>query len=203
MDLNILSKSRWFTRGWTLQELIAPTKVVFFSKEWKKLADKTDIVDIINEIIGIPESILLKTAELATFSVAARMSWASNRETTRIEDEAYSLLGLFGTHMPLLSGEKEMVFIRLQAEIMKSTDDQSIFAWAWTDLKVKKEKGWEITGLLARRLRLFVQSSSIVSMGIWSKGTVRGMTNRGTRAKLFLLPASEENHVDFVKSLDC
>jgi hypothetical protein len=103
LDLNILSKSRWFTRGWTLQELIAPSKVIFFSKGWEELADKTDLVDILNEITGIPELILSKTAELAQFSVAARMSWASNRETTRIEDEAYSLIGLFGIHMPLLS----------------------------------------------------------------------------------------------------
>jgi len=203
IDLNILSKSRWFTRGWTLQELIAPTKVIFFSKEWKKLADKTDLVDIINKITGIPESILSKTAELAEFSVAARMSWASNRETTRIEDEAYSLIGLFGIHMPLIYGEKERAFIRLQEEIMKTTDDQSIFAWALTDSKISKEKGWEITGFLAKRPKSFAASNNIVSMGIWGKGTLRGMTSRGTRAKLFLKPVSEENNVDFIASLDC
>ena len=203
IDLTILSKSRWFTRGWTLQELIAPTKVVFFSKEWKEITEKTNLVDIINEITGIPETILSKTAEPAEFSVAARMSWASNRETTRIEDEAYSLMGLFGIHMPLIYGEGERAFIRLQEEIMKTVDDQSIFAWVLTDSKISKEEGWEITGLLAKRPKSFAASNDIVSMGIWGKGTVRGMTSRGTRAKLFLIPASGENNVDFIASLDC
>lgn len=203
IDLDIFSRSRWFTRGWTLQELIAPAKVIFVSKEWKAMAEKTDLVDIINKITGIPESILSKTAEPAEFSVAARMSWASNRETTRTEDEAYSLIGLFGIHMPLIYGEKEKAFIRLQQEIMKVTDDQSIFAWALTDPTISSEKGWQITGLLAGRPKSFAASSDIVSMGIWGRGTMRGMSSRGTRAKLFLKPLSGENHVDFIASLDC
>ncbi len=187
-----------------MQELIAPKEVIFLSNEWEKLAGKTELVDILNEITGIPESIPLRTAELAEFSVAARMSWASNRQTTRTEDEAYSLMGLFGVNMPLIYGEKEMAFIRLQEEIMKVTDDQSIFAWILTDPKISREKGWQISGLLATGPKSFVRSSRIVSMGLWGRGTMQGMTSRGTRAKLFLQrPAEGEDGVDFVASLDC
>ncbi|KAE9375872.1 HET-domain-containing protein, partial [Stipitochalara longipes BDJ] len=105
-------ESRWFTRGWTLQELIAPLSVRFLDKEWQEIGTKADLQQDISDITGIPGSFLLGD-ELRHASVAQRMSWASKRETTRIEDLAYCLMGLFGIYMPMLYGEGERAFIRL------------------------------------------------------------------------------------------
>ncbi|KAH8719198.1 hypothetical protein GQ44DRAFT_742073 [Phaeosphaeriaceae sp. PMI808] len=111
------SKSKWFTRGWTLQELIAPSMVIFLDQEWQ---------EIVSEITGIPDTIL-QGADLESPSIAQRMSWASKRETTRVEDLSYCLIGIFGISMPLLYGEGDRAFIRLQEEIMKISDDHSLF----------------------------------------------------------------------------
>jgi hypothetical protein len=122
-------KSRWFTRGWTLQELIAPSNVVFYSRFWDRLGTKIDQCDLLSEITGIDSTILRDDRDLKCISVAQKMSWAANRETTRVEDMAYCLLGIFDVNIPLLYGEGKKAFIRLQEEIVKSTEDHSIFAW--------------------------------------------------------------------------
>ncbi|KAI9763144.1 MAG: Vegetative incompatibility protein HET-E-1 [Geoglossum simile] len=96
--------SRWFTRGWTLQELIAPTSVEFFSKNWGPLGDKKSLERHICEITRIPSK-ALRGSHLAEFSATERMSWAETRQTTREEDMAYSLFGIFNVHMPLIYGE--------------------------------------------------------------------------------------------------
>ena len=96
--------SRWFTRGWTLQELIAPTPVKFFTENWEFLGDKKSLERHICEITRIP-SRALRGGSLAEFSATERMSWADTRHTTRDEDMAYSLLGVFDVHMPLIYGE--------------------------------------------------------------------------------------------------
>lgn len=121
-------ESRWFKRGWTLQELVAPKVVKFYNAEWNSIGTKSDHKKIISEITGIDIRVL-QGADPATCNVAQRMSWASARETTRVEDKAYSLLGLFGVNMPMIYGEKEDAYIRLQEEILKTTEDYSIFAW--------------------------------------------------------------------------
>ena len=96
--------SRWFTRGWTLQELIAPTSVEFFSENWELLGDRKSLERHICEITGIPSQ-ALRGSPLAEFSTTERMSWAETRQTTREEDIAYSLLGMFDVYMPLIYGE--------------------------------------------------------------------------------------------------
>ncbi|RDX46388.1 HET-domain-containing protein [Lentinus brumalis] len=98
-------ESRWFTRGWTLQELLAPEAVVFLSHDWQVIGTKSSLASLIALVTTIPTSVLLCTASLRDFSVARRMSWASKRSTTRVEDEAYSLLGIFDINMPTLYGE--------------------------------------------------------------------------------------------------
>jgi hypothetical protein len=105
-------ESRWFTRGWTLQELIAPSTVIFFDKEWQKIGTKSSLQSKISEITGIPSNILLG-GDLECASVAQRMSWASKRGTTRVEDLAYCLIGIFGINIPMLYGEGDRAFIRL------------------------------------------------------------------------------------------
>jgi hypothetical protein len=121
-------KSRWFTRGWTLQELLAPLSIIFFNKDWKELGTKASLAKEISTITGIPRVVLLMNSK-EEFSVAQIMSWAAKRETTREEDMAYSLLGLFGVNMPMIYGEGKKAFRRLQLEIMKASEDHSIFAW--------------------------------------------------------------------------
>jgi hypothetical protein len=96
--------SRWFTRGWTLQELIAPRSVKFFSKDWESLGDKKSLERHICKVTGIPAE-ALQRSPLSQFSFTERMSWAEIRETTREEDKAYTLLGIFDIQVPIIYGE--------------------------------------------------------------------------------------------------
>jgi len=112
--------SRWFTRGWTLQELLAPKSVVFFSVDGELLGDKLSLAQEIHDTTGISVQ-ALEGRPLSQYSVDERLSWARNRETKREEDAAYSLLGIFDIHMPLLYGEgREKAFIRLRKKIHSS-----------------------------------------------------------------------------------
>ncbi|OBZ70012.1 hypothetical protein A0H81_09932 [Grifola frondosa] len=120
-------RSEWFRRGWTLQELIAPKQVVFFKKDWSEFGTRKSLVDEINDITLVDRDVLLGLP--VQVSIAQRMLWASYRRTTRVEDMAYCLLGIFDVHMPTIYGEGKRAFIRLQHEIMHSTTDHSIFAW--------------------------------------------------------------------------
>jgi hypothetical protein len=114
-------KSKWFTRGWTLQELIAPSSVEFFSSESARLGDKRSLERQVHEITGIPCTVL-RGGGLSELSVAERMSWAANRQTKREEDNAYCLLGIFDISLPLIYGEgKSNAFIRLEESIDKRT----------------------------------------------------------------------------------
>ena len=150
-------KSSWFKRGWTLQELIAPTEVVFYDSLWNEIghlrqirADVAKVTKIEIGCLGSDDKRLLHRQ-----SVATRMSWASRRETSREEDIAYCLLGLFDVNMPLLYGEGAVkAFHRLQTEIMKISDDESLFAWT---------SDQNHSGLLANQPSCFADSGNIVS----------------------------------------
>lgn len=120
---------KWMGRGWTLQELIAPERVEFLTKTWKPLGSKLELAPLLEEVTRVDLKILTGQAAVDSVSVAQRMSWAARRETTRVEDQAYCLLGLFGVHMPTIYGEGRNAFVRLQEEIIKTIPDQSIFAW--------------------------------------------------------------------------
>lgn len=129
-------KSRWFTRGWTLQELLAPEpaeKLLFYNGNWKPIGTRKSLNVALSRITGISTEVLLNWRKYRNCSIAQRMSWASRRRTTRVEDTAYCLLGLFDINMPLLYGEGEKAFMRLQEEIMKVSTDQSLFAWDATE----------------------------------------------------------------------
>jgi hypothetical protein len=133
-------RSKWFTRGWTLQELLAPRDVVFFSMNWIRIGTKIDLKIPISQITGVEAKYLTGSRPIWLASVAKRMSWMSKRVTTRIEDIAYCMLGLFDISMPLVYGEGLRAFLRLQEEILKATDDQSIFCWEWNRSLV--DDGW-------------------------------------------------------------
>jgi len=112
-------KSRWFTRGWTLQELIAPAYVDFFSSGGDRLGNKLSLEEMVCDITGITRN-ALRGDTMSTFSIAERMSWAEGRQTTIEEDEIYSLLGIFNVSLPLIYGEgRENASRRLREEIDK------------------------------------------------------------------------------------
>jgi hypothetical protein len=112
-------KSRWFTRGWTLQELLAPSSVEFFSRERKRLGNKRSLIQQIHEITGVA-NLALRGAPLSQFGVDERLSWIERRQTKIEEDKAYSLLGVFDIHIPLIYGEgRKNAFKRLREEIDK------------------------------------------------------------------------------------
>jgi hypothetical protein len=119
------SSARWFQRGWTLQELLAPKMVKFFSSKGIYLGTKSNVpmLQVISRITGIPEAALDGRLPLSSFSIEERMAWMEGRETTKPEDMAYSLLGIFDTTMPLVYGEgKRKAFIRLMEEIVKDEE---------------------------------------------------------------------------------
>ncbi|KAJ8453952.1 hypothetical protein ONZ51_g13310 [Trametes cubensis] len=125
-------RSKWFTRGWTLQELIAPRQLIFMSAQWVALGTKAALADILEEITGVDAEILTFRRALQHVGVARRLSWASRRITSKVEDKAYSLMGLFDVTMPTIYGEGMKAFRRLQEEIMKRSHDYTLFAWGRT-----------------------------------------------------------------------
>ncbi|KAG2141539.1 hypothetical protein BD769DRAFT_1312794, partial [Suillus cothurnatus] len=139
-DEKSFRNSVWFTRGWTLQELIAPRLVWFYKKDWTPYIDskqnhKEDprVVKIISEITSIDRTVLNQFVpglrDVGSDEVKKRMSWLACRKTAKIEDMAYCMMGIFGVHMPVMYGERNNAFVRLQKEIMNLTDDLSLFDW--------------------------------------------------------------------------
>jgi hypothetical protein len=139
-----IENSEWFFRGWTLQELIAPPKLTFYDETWSNLGDRYQNRVQINDACRLPASLWNSAGSpgdyLSRWSVAQRMSWASNRRTTITEDMAYCLLGLFDINMPLLYGEGFSAFGRLQQEIMKKSSDQTIFAWGFAPVVLERDR---------------------------------------------------------------
>ncbi|KAF2663417.1 HET-domain-containing protein [Microthyrium microscopicum] len=186
-DLNLLDVShdfyqtKWFTRGWTLQELIAPLNLQFYSSDWDFIATKSAIADILTRATGIPTEALLN-GTTSRWSVSQRMSWAAHRTTTRTEDMAYCLLGLFDLQMPMLYGEGSKAFIRLQEQIAATIEDHSIFAWqASGNTMSPQDKISNHRGLFARHPSEFADgrllspnytdlSRSSIQWGLMSKG---------------------------------
>ncbi|KAH8646306.1 hypothetical protein BX600DRAFT_477473 [Xylariales sp. PMI_506] len=205
-----LRGSRWFTRGWTLQELIAPRSVFFFNKNWDLLGHKDDPPNFTKElsyITGIDEEVLDGRIDPLQLSISARMQWASLRSTTRPEDEAYSLMGLFQVNMPLLYGEGQRAFARLQEAIIQSTDDQSLFAW--NSYGNVEEDPDALSGLLAHSTSLFRFSAGIQPLPpspVYASSP-SAITNHGLRVQLYLRRIIEDDEVpmeeDYWAILDC
>ncbi|EME41355.1 hypothetical protein DOTSEDRAFT_64688 [Dothistroma septosporum NZE10] len=123
-------ESAWWQRGWTLQELIAPESVIFCDREWREIGSKHGMADQIAALSRIPGAVLKVRGMYRHATIAQKLSWAAGRLTTRREDVAYSLLGLFHINMPLLYGEGDKAFQRLQIEILQKYSDESLFAWS-------------------------------------------------------------------------
>ena len=159
-------KSRWFRRGWTLQELIAPVHVLFLSRVWKEIGTKWNLQTLLSKITSIQTKALVGTEPLSSFSVAQKMSWVSKRETTRDEDIAYCMIGIFDINMPMLYGEGKKAFTRLQEQILANFDDDSIFAWWTSEMAFGpfrcRDLGNKFSGLLANSPKLFARSGNVV-----------------------------------------
>lgn len=127
-------RSRWHTRGWTLQELIAPPSVEFYARNWAPIGTKSERYLEIAKVTNINASVLNRTATIYDFSAAEKLSWAAHRDVTREEDETYCLLGIFDVSMPMLYGEgRRKAFFRLQETIYSSTFDHSLFLFRYSD----------------------------------------------------------------------
>ncbi|KAK7972179.1 HET-domain-containing protein [Apiospora saccharicola] len=157
---DVLAKSRWMQRSWTLIELIAPRNLQFFSADWSLIGTKESLISNLSRITQIDETVLEDADSMSDFPIGKRMSWAARRSATKVEDVAYSLLGIFGISMSTIYGEGERAFMRLQEELLKTLDDASLFAWKATDDQ-------EYRGILARSPSEFehfgLQDSAITS----------------------------------------
>jgi len=143
--------SRWFTRGWTLQELIAPTYLIFFNVDWKPIGTKLRRINEIHKATGIPTE-ALETGDMEQHNAAEIMSWAAHRQVSREEDMAYCLMGLFDINMPMLYGEGgSKAFLRLQEAVYKSWADDTLFLWMYTPSK-------ELPALLAENPNQFCRA---------------------------------------------
>jgi tetratricopeptide (TPR) repeat protein len=133
------SKSDWFHRGWTLQELIAPISVEFYSCEGQRIGDKTSLEQLLHEITSVPLAVL-RNCPLDQFTITERMQWASNRETTEEEDIVYCLLGILNVSMPVSYDEgKEKALGRLLAEVGEASSAPSIIPFSQNDGFVGRE----------------------------------------------------------------
>jgi ankyrin repeat protein len=203
-------QSRWFTRGWTLQELIAPKDVRFYAQDWSYIGShKKNIYfrHLLSRITGIDERVLDRSLSPRDLSVSTRMKWAALRQTTRPEDIAYCLMGLFGVNMPLLYGEGKRAFIRLQDEILKETDDQSLFAW--TSQLIESPAVDSLRGLLAESPLEFKDVGNLRPLPpLLTRDSVpSSITNQGLRIQLYLsaVGVGDQNSVeeDYHAILDC
>jgi hypothetical protein len=175
-------RSRWFKRGWTLQELLAPETMQFYDMEWNAIGTRDELSSAIEKITRIPRPVLQGWQGLHETSVAQRMSWAANRSTKEREDIAYCLLGLFGVNMSLIYGEgPESAFARLQEEIMKKVRDDSILAWGYQPFPQPEQSVGSSTlsaGALARSPSDFKNCDKIVSKQQYA-GPVHSLELRG------------------------
>ncbi len=194
-----ISSSGWFLRGWTLQELLAPDHLIFTDQDFNNSCSRESVAHSVSTVTGIERDFMgdcnHRVSRIRGQSIAKRMSWAAHRVTTRIEDRAYSLLGIFGINMPLLYGEGEKAFQRLQEEIIKTSDDHSIFAFSLRPHRTKSDSISSLMDSLAPGHYLapspvsFADSGDIEPMAYdlsLIDSTV--ITNRGLQIHLPVLP---------------
>ena len=122
----------WFHRGWTLQEMLAPRELRFYNSTWTLIGTLRDLASDVAAITRVHQEAFTKQRSIYSYSIAQWMSWAANRKTTKIEDRAYSLLGLMDINMGIIYGEGSRAFQRLQDELLRTASDQSLFAFGFT-----------------------------------------------------------------------
>lgn len=191
--LKLFGASRWFSRGWTLQELLAPEYLVFLDQDWAIIGKKNQLSRIISEHTGIPEEPITAVSRTCAADI---FSWAAARQTSRREDQAYCLLGLLGINMPLLYGEGDGACRRLQMEIIRTSNDESIFVW-------DKDMGHTVAkwGVLSTQIRDFSHWQK--SAAEWTTDIRRppySITNQGLEIRI---PKHLAEVEEFLLPLDC
>ncbi|KAI8949693.1 heterokaryon incompatibility protein-domain-containing protein [Xylaria longipes] len=189
-----LAGCAWFWRGWTLQELIAPQTLEFFDRDWNMRGTKTELIDTLHSITGVSIRVLENSDHLHETPAGTRMSWAADRQTKRVEDIAYCLLGIFDIYMPLIYGEGERAFTRLQQEIINDKHDLSIFAWK------AEPNGQKFRGLLARSPSEFRYCRDAQLSYHLKMTTEYSITNRGIRLHTLL---GTDDHGNYLLPLGC
>ena len=216
------AECRWFKRGWTLQELLAPRNITFYGQGWKQLGTKASLARTIEKATGIDRRTLLEPNLVFKASVARRMAWAARRSTTLVEDMSYCLMGIFGVTMIPLYGEGENAFVRLQEEIIKHSDDQSIFAWGILGQEDRPvihhnqleefddESATGTIGALARSPKDFAGMERVVCANPpppQAETSDYALTNKGLRVRLHMLQVGTSTHTTsqkyFLAALDC
>ena len=204
-----IGSSRWFTRGWTLQELIAPRSLHFYTQSWNHIGTKEDFAMDLATTTGISHSILTAASDTTAACVGERMRWAARRQTTREEDMAYCLLGIFKVNMPLLYGEGgSRAFMRLQEHILKERDDHTIFAWR-TDDPVNPdplEPVADDTGVFAASPAFFARFEDIQPFYSFSSDDSQpAWTNKGisVTANMTQKPIRHRQRMVWVLELNC
>jgi hypothetical protein len=201
---SVSKATKWFSRGWTLQELIAPKEIYFYNHRWEHIGSRAGLEKVISGITQIPRSVL-SGGSLSDVSVAAKLSWAAKRVTTRPEDMAYCLLGILDVNMPLLYGEGgKKAFIRLQEEFLRSQDDESIFAWTVPFVEgVQSVHHWS---LLASSPACFGHVQAVTRPQFKSRihHHPTTLTNRGISTELSLCPfEGDKSGTIYLGLLDC
>ncbi|KAI1012961.1 hypothetical protein LB503_001369 [Fusarium chuoi] len=187
-----IKNSRWFTRGWTLQELLAPRRLIFYDADWREIGWKNESMSsLIATITSIDTEYLDRTTSIRDAPVATRMSWLGKRSTTRKEDMAYCMPGIFDTSMPLLYGEGKRAFLRLQEEIIKSSKDHTIFCWGWNE---DVPTNW--ASLLAPWPTVFEGAGDFKTIEKKDDISVFSMTNAGLSIRLPAVPTLPPNGRD-------
>lgn len=184
-----LAGCRWITRSWTLQELIAPSNVELYNEGWQLVGTKKSVVDQLSAVTGIDEEVLKDRDKLHTVSIAQRLSWAAERQSSREEDLAYSLLGLCDVHIPMLYGEGSRAFLRLQEEIVRTTLDHSVLAWEpWRDATLFSDSGL----LFSSSPYGFRKARDIISWTVPERDESFELSNKGLRITLPTLQRGNE-----------
>ena len=224
-----ISPSRWFSRGWTLQELIAPKEVHFYDRVWnqlgarslrsKEIAGRTGIARGLldrgylrdfypaSEVVELGQE-LPRIRSLSLYSVAQRMSWAADRNTTRIEDRAYSLLGIFGVTMPLLYGEGQRSFTRLQEEILRTNPQPDLSLLLWEKHDGPGDDTSRIKSLFATTPDAFRTCGAIHfhrTAQMMENSVDMAISSVGMKAKVFVMPLHVSDHedADYAAILNC
>ncbi|KAK5715277.1 hypothetical protein LTR17_016878 [Elasticomyces elasticus] len=190
------SNSRYFRRGWTLQEMLAPRSVHFYAYDWQFLGALYPMRLVVADITGIPAVVLGREVALEDCSIAQRLSWAAERETQKVEDMAYALLGILGVHLSLNYGEGMHAFVRLQEEILNRVDELSVLAWGIAEPHRR-------SALLATSPADFKDCGDVV-VNSTTKCPEHWMTSRGLKGTFELTHhEAEDGCMDFFLSLHC
>ncbi|KAG1840817.1 heterokaryon incompatibility protein-domain-containing protein [Suillus subalutaceus] len=194
-SIDDLHEDVWFTRGWTLQELLAPWRMKFYVGNWQPLTSDLNDKENFEVIAALSRATRIPLDDLRHFrpgvrNVHEKMMWASTRTTTRIEDEAYSLIGIFDVSMMVAYGEGKRAFYRLMEAIIRKCEEWQIFAWAGTSSSDSAAFPDSPRGYCP--LNSVDSNDALLPSTVWRGDQNIAMTKRGLEIKVLLVDLSEQ-----------